>query len=412
MTVTTVVMLLFAVPLGFVLERLLDERAVFALEHRAALAASNIDLTDKTDVPDASEFPAGPEEFALYDAKGIRIAGSGPEFIVVASFSKSSTADRTTEQGPNLVTTLPIVSGETLVGFVRAQRSLATIDATTKRALAFLIVGALGVLGIGWMIARRLARTIATSTQTLRDAAVRLGNGDFTLNAPATGIAELDEVGDALTATAQQLGELVDREQAFSADVSHQLRTPIAGLRAALETELAFPRDDHQIIVRESLEDVARFERTVNDILAFARNERSAHATTVDVTETIREIHHRWSPKFVAVGRSLTLSSGTAACNAVGNQRLLAQALDALLDNALKHGAGPTTLSVIADSSSAAIQVTDSGQGDHGNEHSGLGLALTNRLVRAQNGRLISELDRAKPTMRIVLLRSQTDPAP
>jgi signal transduction histidine kinase len=406
MTVTTIVVILFALPLGFVLERLLDERAVFALEHRVDLAARNIDLTDTTDLPDASEFPNGPERFALYDPKGTRIFGEGPERIAVAKFDAASVQDRTTEIGPNLVTTLPVVSGETLLGYVRGQRSLATIDAATNRALALLTFGVLGVLIIGWLIARRLARTIAVSTHALRDAAVRLGTGDFLTAAPTTGIVELDEVSHALSATAHRLGELIDREQAFSADVSHQLRTPIAGLRTALETELAFPRDDHQTIVRESLEDVERFEQTVNYILAFARNERNAAATTVDVTDTVRNIHRRWSPKFVSVGRSLTLHSGTTELHAVGNQQLLSQALDALLDNAFKHGAGPTTLDVETDDSAITIQIRDSGSGTDNSATAGLGLALTRRLVNAQNGRLLIDLQQPNPTIRIVLLHA------
>ncbi len=417
MTVTTIVVLLFAVPLGFVLERLLDERSVFALEHRVDLVARNIDLTDTTDLPDASEFPIGPEQFALYDPKGARITGEGPDKIAVADF-EADLQNRTREMGPNLVSTLPVMSGETLLGYVRGQRSLATIDAATKQAFALLISGILCVLVIGWLIARRLARTIAVSTQVLRGAAVRLGDGDFITEAPTTGIMELDEVSRALATTAHQLGELIDREQAFSADVSHQLRTPIAGLRTALETELAFPRDDHQTIVRESLEDVERFEQTVNDILAFARSERNSSATTVDVTEAVRDIHHRWSSKFVSVGRSLTFDSGTAHFHAIGNQQLFSQALDALVDNALKHGAGPTTLSVEADDCAVTIQVRNSQTagrateldadlaGGPGNSATtGLGLALCRRLVNAQNGRLLVELHQPNPTVRIVLLQ-------
>lgn len=407
MSVTTVVVLLFAVPLGFVLGRLFDERAVFALEHRADLAARNIDLTDATDAPDAAEFPSGPERFALYDPRGTRITGDGPPTISVADFSAGSTKDRTREVGPNLVTTLPVMSGETLLGFVRAQRSLRAIDATTKRALALLMLGAVAVLAIGWLIARRLARTIAMSTQTLRDAAKRLGDGDFTTTAPTTGIAELDEVGSALTSTARQLGELVDREQAFSADVSHQLRTPIAGLRTALETELAFPRNDHRLIVRESLADVERFEQTVGGILEFARTERSAHAATVDVSELVRDVHRMWLDTFLAADRTLSLTLPTSPCVAFGSGVLLLQALDALVDNAHKHGGGATSLTVSADDTTATVHITDSGRSPDcpSESGSGLGVALARRLVLAQGGRLSMALHEWKPTVRVILVQ-------
>jgi signal transduction histidine kinase len=414
MSVTTIVVLLFAVPLGFVLERLLDERAVFALEHHADVAARNIDLTDPNDLPDETEFPKGPEKFALYDPAGKLVSGAGPQTIQNHAKTPGSPAPSrlTAEEGPNLVTTLPIMSGEATLGFLRAQRSMSAIDAKTTRTLALLIAGVLSVLTIGWFIALRLARTIATSTETLRDSAVRLGSGDFTTTATATGIRELDDVGEALTSTARKLGELVDREHAFSADASHQLRTPIAGLRAALETELAFPRDDRTIIVRESLDDVERFENTVNDILSFARSEIFAQATTIDVTELVRNVHRSWLPKFVGAHRSLSLSTGTTQCPAVGNVRLLSQALDALVDNALKHGAGATCLGVTIDDASVTIHVTDSGPRSNGSRASdgsrlGLGLALAHRLVSAQGGRLISALNEPLPSMRVVLLRAR-----
>jgi signal transduction histidine kinase len=405
MSVTTIVVLLFAVPLGFVLERLLDERAVFALEHRADIAARNIDLTDPSDLPDATEFPEGPEKFSLYDLAGKLISGSGPQTV-----STQARTRLTTEEGPNLVTTLPIMSGEKTLGFLRAQRSMNAIDRKTIRALILLLVGALSVLAIGWFIALRLARTIAASTETLRDSALRLGNGDFTATALPTGIRELDDVGQALTSTARQLGELVDRERAFSADVSHQLRTPIAGLRAALETELAFPRKDRTTIVCESLEDVERFEKTVTDILSFARSEIHAQATTIDVTDVIRNIHRSWLPKFVGAHRSLSLSVGTAECPAMGNVSLLGQALDALLDNAFKHGAGATSLAVTVDDTSVTIHVSDSGPGMNTTSASdrsrlGLGLALAHRLVTAQGGRLLSALNESNPAMKLILRR-------
>ena len=120
----------------------------------------------------------------------------------------------------------------------------------------------------GLLLSRHLTRPL----RRLRDAAVRLGEGDFTVSAPPSGVAELDAAATALTATARRLGDLVERERAFTADASHQLRTPLTSLRLALENELAQPRSDPTQALRDALVDVDRLEATLTDLLALARD--------------------------------------------------------------------------------------------------------------------------------------------
>jgi signal transduction histidine kinase len=414
MTVTTIVVLLFAVPLGFVVSRVIDKSAVLALEHRADLAAKSIDLTNPTDEPDGTEFPAGPEHFALYSPQGTLRVGTGPKRLDATALGTHGGNTVTQHIHDELVTAVPIVSGENLLGFVRVSRSLNEMKYTTVRALAVLAFSVLAVLLIGWVLARRLAQGIAKATVALREAAVRLGSGDFTVEVPAVGIAELDDIADAISLTAGELDQLVARERSFSADTSHQLRTPIAGMRTSLETELVFPRADHQIIVNETLADLARLEQTVTDLLTLARTKRNSD-DVIDVAGITAEAHHHWIGVFAQQGRPLILKTSSMPMPAYGQTALLRQAFDALLDNALTHGRGRTTIEVrrglTTDIDTLTIAISDQGPGflnpssktvtDNGQP--GLGLPLTRRLLEAQGGRLIMAVGGPNPIMQIIL---------
>ena len=95
---------------------------------------------------------------------------------------------------------------------------------------------------------------------------VQLGDGDITIDMPRCNIPELDDTAQAMTATARRLDNLVARERSFSADASHQLRMPLAGLRAAIETEIEFPRPDQTEVLHESLVDIDRLEGTIAEV--------------------------------------------------------------------------------------------------------------------------------------------------
>ena len=154
---------------------------------------------------------------------------------------------------------------------------------------------------------------------------------------------------------------MLSRERAFAADASHQLRTPLAGLRAAIETELVFPRPDPSVLLDEALDDIGRLERTITDLLTLARTPRPEDATSsmADVQRTLRD---NWHGRYAAQGRRLVidLDVDTSLC---GHLSIICQVLDVLLDNALVHGAGATTVTSALAAETITISVTDEGSG-------------------------------------------------
>ena len=203
--------------------------------------------------------------------RGRLVAGSGPPEADLVVDAVADGAVHDGRVGDELVVAVPVVHDETIGGALRSSEPADEATDRTYRtwlAMAGLAAIVAVIAGIaGSLLARHLTRPV----QRLRDAAIRLGEGDFTATPPISGLPELDAAASALSATGRRLGGLVERERAFSADAYHQLRTPLASLRLALESELVQPRADPTVALR-GLADVDRLESTLTDLLALARD--------------------------------------------------------------------------------------------------------------------------------------------
>ena len=408
---------LFAVPLAVVVERFVDQDAMLRVE-RQAILATRVVPEDFATVHDPIELPANTAgiHLGLYDPRGSLVAGTGPKTADAATAGALTNHVTDTETDVSRVVAVPMSVDEQIIGVIRAEQSTAASDARIRRIellLGSLALGVVGIgAGIGYMIAGRLARPV----RALRDAAVQLGDGDFTLEVPRSKIPEIDQAAVAMTATATRLDDLVMRERSFSADASHQLRTPLAGLRAAIETELEFPRPDHTVVLRESLDDIDRLERTITELLHIARTPPT-DGMTVRLGQLFREIGAAWHGRLAAVGRPLTIRDANDAPDVRGNPVMLRHALDVLLDNALTHGAGEVRLEHHVANDSVTITVADEGPGfanaapTHADDSAahGLGLPLARRLVEALPGRLAIRRPSPHPQIDIVLQRADSD---
>ena len=394
--VTAVAIILFAVPLGIVITRLTDDQAMLRLERQAVLAARNVP-NDFSSGLDPTELPTdGDISYRLYDSRGRLVTRSGPGSATPGAdaLTRQALTNRimSGEIDEQLVVAIPIVSDEQVTGVLRAQRSTSGIDRRRERTILLVSALAAGIAALAASVGSILAGRLTRPIRELRDATVQLGTGDFAILAPTTRIPELAQSSAALAATAKRLDALVTRERSFSADASHQLRTPLTALRTTLESELAFPRKDATEALREALGDIDRLEGTVTELLDIAHH--ANRPSPIELAPILADLSTSWTPLAAARNRSITIDDGHYAPLVLGHPTMLRHAVDALIDNALQHGHGAICVALAVDDQSVTMTVSDEGPGfdstqlEEDKPPHGLGLALARRLVIAQHGRL------------------------
>jgi signal transduction histidine kinase len=259
----------------------------------------------------------------------------------------------------------------------------------------------LAALALGWLIAKRLARRLSQPVTDLAAAATRMGDGGALLRPlQPSGINEIDTLATALADSSERINDALARERRFSADVSHQLRTPLAGIRLRLET--ARDQRDPDLITLV-LDDLHRLEQTVDHLLTFARDAIPA-TSTVRIDDAARQARERWNDRVVAAHRTIAVTTSEPVTTR-GSTASIEQILDVLIDNALHHGVNGIAITQRRIAGGAAIDVSDEGTGPHDAERifhrghgnrNGIGLALARSIAEAEGGRLI--LARQAPT--------------
>jgi signal transduction histidine kinase len=409
LSVTAIAVVLFGVPLAIVIQRFVNEDATRRVERHAVLASRSVP-DDFTTSNDPVELPATSDgiDLALYDTNGTLVSGTGPATADAITVQALRNQVSDGEVAGLRIVAVPVAADEHVVGAIRAEQSTGASDARSRRLIALLALLAIGVIAVGAAIGYLVAGRLARPVRRLRDAAVQLGEGDFTIDVPRSDVPELDQAAQAMTNTALRLDDLVSRERSFSADASHQLRTPLAGLRAAIETELEFPRPDHTEVLHEALGDIDRLERTITELLSIARTSGTTPAPT-SLADVFDEINASWRGPLAARGRPLTITDAYDCPPVNGNGTMLRHALDVLLDNALNHGAGEIRIEHHIADDTVTLSISDEGSGfadPPTDELHGLGLPLARRLVEAMPGRLVVARSSAHPRIDIVLQRT------
>lgn len=231
-------------------------------------------------------------------------------------------------------------------------------------ALPLLIGLPLLALLVGWAVKRGL-RPLESLTDALASRA--LGSREpIVLERTAQ---ELQPVLDALNGQLQRLADALERERRFSADVAHELRTPLASIMLNIEsaTVTADPSEAAASLAG-ARHNVAALARRVEQLLALARLESgmaSEQARSVDLVRVAIEVIEELTPVIAECGAELGFSHDDRVVQVQGHEAALAALLRNLIENAMRHvpGGGQVQLSIAQGTDSTTIDVADDGSG-------------------------------------------------
>jgi signal transduction histidine kinase len=178
---------------------------------------------------------------------------------------------------------------------------------------------------------------------------------------------EIRRLGETLNEMLDRLAEARRRERAFVADASHELRTPLSILRGELELAAAGnpDRDELRRVVESATEETDRLVALAEQLLALARLDDEplpVDAREVDVRDLLDTVAASFAPRAAELDRALVVIDSEGVVARADPTRLR-QALDNLVDNALRYGGGTVRLHALAQNGNVEVHVRDEGTG-------------------------------------------------
>lgn len=269
-------------------------------------------------------------------------------------------------------------------------------------------------LGLAWILGQVFVRRTLLPVEEIRRRAERISRDNVSERVPEPRIAgEFLNLARTFNEMLDRLQKAIEDLQNFAADAAHELRTPLANLRAEVETALQHPQsqEDHVRTLSSVLEEVSRMSRIVTDLLTLARLDMRQYALKredVPLAPLLLEAKETWEAPAKEQGISIHVEAQDIQVR--GDPDALRRILMNLVENAIKYNrpGGRVTLSVERGDGKARLQVADTGIGISP-EHlsrlfrrfyrvdkarsresggSGLGLAICKSFVEAHGGKI------------------------
>ncbi len=372
----------------------------------------------------------------LVDSAGQAAPGSTfatvarPEFGVALREGRVDSRRRFSETagGDLLLVTVPVVDRGQVIGAVRVSSSRESVVARVHESWLRLAAIGLAVVVGAFVLAWILATTVSRPLSRLRDTAGELGGGNLDARAPTDGPAELAALGVSFNRMADALGSSMRAQRDFVANASHQLRTPLTGIKLRLEAIRA-EGGAAGANAAKAEEELDRLEALVDDLLALAGAATPPPSgLAVDLASVAEDAVERWRAPAGEAGKTVEAGRREQAL-VFAEPADLAHVVDNLIENALRYT--PPGARVIVESASengrGTLVVADDGPGIPEDERvrvferfyrgsdgrrlgpgTGLGLAIVAELVERWDGQ-VSLVDGPGTRVRVTFRQTPAD---
>ncbi|MGW0737353.1 sensor histidine kinase [Streptomyces sp. NPDC002851] len=294
---------------------------------------------------------------------------------------------------------------------ISSQINLTSTHETLARLLALLIPGVLLILLLAALLTWYAVGKALVPVGAVRREAAEITATDLHCRLPVPASHdEISRLATTMNTTLERLDRAVTRLRTFTGDVAHELRSPLATLRARLEVATARPeRANWPRVAGEALEEAEQLQHLVDDLLLLARLD--AHIPTTRRELDLADVAHAQARRIAGVDGPVVQVHAHEPAIVNGARSQLERLMTNLVDNARRHAHNTVRLTVTTEGEQVVVEVSDDGAGipeadrervfdsfvrldDAGERDSGgtsLGLAIARSTAIAHDGTLTAE---------------------
>jgi signal transduction histidine kinase len=381
-------------------------------------------------IADAADPTDDDAALALFDARGLRLAGTGPDRLAIpmtAARFKTGVLASDGDWSDDAAGYVLRAAGDR---WVLAARRLTIIEDQQRGLERALLVGVIVALALGGLGGLIVSRYVARRLDRIAGVIDAAGEGDLSRRVERTaGGDAFDRLGGRLNATLDRIERLMTELRVVTDGLAHDLRSPLARLRSRTEQAVLLPDGAaRDAALGGLLVETDQVMRMLTMLIEISKAEQVARSrfALVNLGGLLGEIADLYGPLLDDADVSFTIEVQPGVRPIAVHRELLSQAITNLIDNALKYGKGAAIVLGLFDAGDTlAINVSDGGPGIAEDDRAdalrrfgrldaarttpgaGLGMALVEAVARLHGGELILADNAPGLIARIMLPREE-----